>query len=569
MRGTVMSNIQEIIHYEGSEIYPQICQLLLSDSANAMNIVEELKSLDRYRDDSVFRVSVDSANMVAFGLHGRHDSVIATAPEIINRADALGLHKLVASNWNNLGTTYAALQNLERSLECYCHVVNSNSKHGNYSLKAIAFYNLSSIFYDVGAHEKSIRYIEQAVDALNVLNLDNAIMTPRYLLFHSLYLQLLCRTGNTEQAGILYHHLVELVKSETSRESIFSFRAAELYYYFYTDPDRADCEYYYDRLIEMVDEEDIVRKYQIIYAYIDLCELFHMDYVYYHRQLLLIEDMPDIHSYPVMTELYGWLRKYYLKTGNKEKYGEITDKYVLVLEKAQDSYREQQLHALETVESIILGMTSDTSARNLELKLLANEAIQNKKALEEAYSKLERISSLDGLTHISGRRDFEKRFIDLLLIAQKKTAPVSVFMMDIDYFKVYNDTYGHLEGDEILKKVAVKFSAALESVGGVAARFGGEEFIGACSGLSFVETRNLAEQICESVRTMQIENKDAPLKSVTASIGAAVGYEFTTEDKSTFMKMADLALYEAKNNGRNRVVCKHLDGRHRKQHSDT
>lgn len=552
-----MVSIDEIMKYEGGEVYPLICQLLLSDAANAMNIVEELKASPRYKEESAFRVSVDSGSMVAHGLRGDHEAVIAMAPEIINQADALGMHKLVASNWNNLGTTYVVLQNLERSLECYCHVVNNMSKHGNYGLNAMAYYNLSCIFYDVGARDKAVMYIEKAVDSLNYMNLED-VASPRYMLFNSLYMQLLCRTGHIEQSKALYEHLSQLVNSETARESILCFRAAKLYFYFYNNEDRSDCEYYYERLMEMVDEHNSMRKYQIIFSYIELCELFQMDYKYYQKQILLIEDMPNIHSYPVMTELYGWLRKYYLKTGQTDKFNKTTEKYIFVLEESQKNYREQQLHSLESVESIVLGMSNDFSARNVELKLLANEAIQNKKALEEAYRKLEKLSSLDGLTHISGRRDFDQRFIGMLQFANKKHVSVAIFMMDIDHFKVYNDTYGHLEGDEILKLVAVKFNDALESVGGLAARFGGEEFIGACTGLSFAETEDLAEKICESVRVENIENKNTPLKIVTVSVGAVVGHDFSVEDKSRFMKMADVSLYEAKNSGRNKIVCKEL-----------
>lgn len=557
--GVIMSSIDEIMKYDGREVYPLICEKVLTDAANAMDFINELKASNRYQEDRFFRVSVDSGALVASGMQGDHDAVIAMAPDIINRADVLGLKKLVAANWNNLGTTYAALQNLERSLECYCHLINSESKYGNYGLTAMANYNLSVIFYDVGANEKAMNYIESAVNALKQLDKNSPAMKLRNLLFRSLYLQLLCRTGQLDCAEKLYSHLCELAKTETSRESIFAFRAAEMYYYFYTSSDLSGCEYYYDRLIELTDERDFVRKYLIIDTFVDLCESFEVDYSHYEKQLLLVEEMPDFHSYPTMTELYRRLRKYYLSTGQKDKYDETTEKYVFSLEQSQKSYRDQQREALVTVESIILDKTDDSSARNAELSLLANEAIQNKKLLEEAYSKLEKISSLDGLTHISGRREFEKRFLNMLQSAHKEGDSVSVFMMDIDYFKIYNDTYGHLEGDEVLKKVAVKFNDALESVGGVAARFGGEEFIGACTGLNMEETAALAERICECVRSLEIENVNTPMKYVTVSLGAAVSRGFTVDDKSRFMKMADLSLYEAKNSGRNRVVCRYLE----------
>ncbi|MDO4754530.1 MAG: tetratricopeptide repeat protein, partial [Bacillota bacterium] len=177
-----MVTLDMILNEDGKEVYTLIYQWIMTDPPNSKKLIDTLKESERYEEDSYFRISVDSANMVAHGLNGEHDAVIAMAPEIIERTEALEMLKLLATNWNNLGTTYAIMQNLERSLECYCHLVNIETKHGYHSLRSVAYYNLSAIFYQVGGHEKSVEYIELAVESLQGEDMDDPVIRPRYLM---------------------------------------------------------------------------------------------------------------------------------------------------------------------------------------------------------------------------------------------------------------------------------------------------------------------------------------------------------------------------------------------------
>lgn len=549
---------EEMLKGDSKELYPSLYYLIMSDPQNGIHIIEDFKAYARYEEDPYFKLSVDSASLVANGLIGRHDYIISAAPDVIERAISLNHWKLASTNWNNLGTTYATLLILEKALECYCHVINIEKQHGSKQLTSMAYYNLSSILYDVGSHERSLSYVEKAVNSVGDDALTDEVMAPRYLLYLSLHLQLLCRTGKLEKAKSVYEVLLKAFRSGSFRESLFSFRVAEMYYYFYTT-DRSDCRSCYDAVMELVDERDVTRKYLVIEAYADLCEDFDVDYDNYADLLLEVDGMPELTSLYTMSRLYGWLRKYYLSTGKIEAANRITPKYIEYLEKDQSFNMAQKRHALETVESLLLvNASSDVRNKNVELKLLADEAIKNKNALEAAYKKLEKLSSMDGLTHISSRRDFEHRFLEMIGKAKREDKTVLVFMMDIDYFKIYNDTYGHLEGDEVLKKVAVIFRDKLESVNGLAARFGGEEFIGAAVGLSPEEGQDLAESICEDILVLKIDNERTELKYVSVSIGVALGAGVNQEDRSKMMKLADIGLYEAKARGRNTVILKNL-----------
>lgn len=178
--------------------------------------------------------------------------------------------------------------------------------------------------------------------------------------------------------------------------------------------------------------------------------------------------------------------------------------------------------------------------------------------LEKANHRLELLSSLDGLTQISSRRDFEVKILELLEEAQQKKTPLSLFMIDIDNFKLYNDTYGHLEGDEVLKRVAQTIRHNLDLVHGLSARFGGEEFIGACIGLNAIQSTQLANKIRQDVYDLQIKHISSPLKRVTISVGVAMAKKLALSQKSDIMRWADISLYQAKNKGKNTVVLKKI-----------
>lgn len=174
--------------------------------------------------------------------------------------------------------------------------------------------------------------------------------------------------------------------------------------------------------------------------------------------------------------------------------------------------------------------------------------------LEAANKRLEHLYSLDGLTRISSRRNFDIKIIKLFKKAQTKQLPISIIMLDIDNFKLYNDTYGHLEGDEALKKVAQIFQKDMDKVHGLSARFGGEEFIGAFIGLDSKQSEAFVNTLREDIYNLRIEHKAVPLKILSVSIGIAFAEDPDSSQKSYMMKTADTSLYQAKNSGRNKVV---------------
>jgi len=163
----------------------------------------------------------------------------------------------------------------------------------------------------------------------------------------------------------------------------------------------------------------------------------------------------------------------------------------------------------------------------------------------------------DALTGIYNRRYMEDTLNSVLKTMQRSGGgPLSVLMMDIDYFKKYNDTYGHSEGDGCLKSIAKAITGSMTRDNDFAARYGGEEFAVIMPNTDQEGARFIAERILENVRYLAIphENSEAA-PYVTLSIGAATGDVKTIQTGLEIVKWADEALYASKGSGRNRYTC--------------
>ena len=180
----------------------------------------------------------------------------------------------------------------------------------------------------------------------------------------------------------------------------------------------------------------------------------------------------------------------------------------------------------------------EDSNRSLERKVL------------ERTRELELLSNQDGLTKLFNRRKLDEHLSNL----EQGDLEWSVLMIDIDEFKKYNDTYGHVVGDECLKRVAQAIQGCMRLSTDFVARYGGEEFCVVMEGVDTIQTEQLASRILQAIETLNIPNKDAINKSlVTVSIGAALAKSFQGESATSVIEAADQALYLAKEAGRNRV----------------
>lgn len=170
--------------------------------------------------------------------------------------------------------------------------------------------------------------------------------------------------------------------------------------------------------------------------------------------------------------------------------------------------------------------------------------------------ELKRIACLDGLTQIANRRHFDQYYEQVWERLKAAQQPLSVILCDIDYFKFYNDQYGHQAGDRCLQQVAQTLAKAVRSTDFVA-RYGGEEFIIVLPSTDGETAYKIGQRICSQVRSLQIPHSKSRVSHiVTLSCGVATLIPDTVSSSGILIATADSALYEAKEKGRNGVVLK-------------
>jgi diguanylate cyclase (GGDEF)-like protein len=181
--------------------------------------------------------------------------------------------------------------------------------------------------------------------------------------------------------------------------------------------------------------------------------------------------------------------------------------------------------------------------------------VRNQLELKRQRDLLSRLSLQDGLTGIPNRRSFDEHYDREWRRAFRNQAEIAIIMCDIDHFKSYNDSYGHLAGDDCLRRVAGLMRTILERPADLVARFGGEEFICVLPETGLSGSMAIAEKLRGSVVSMEITHQYSPVAPMlTVSLGVAAAVPNNEMKSSDLISCADKQLYLAKQGGRNRVM---------------
>lgn len=184
------------------------------------------------------------------------------------------------------------------------------------------------------------------------------------------------------------------------------------------------------------------------------------------------------------------------------------------------------------------------------------DTLHKVRELSRSNRILTRLSSLDPLTALANRRLFDDTLQREWRRAVRTGMPLSVIMLDIDGFKTFNDTYGHLQGDECLRRVSTILRTHANRPADLAARFGGDEFCAIIPDTPLPGALHFAQNVLNGVSQLAIPSTQSPYGQITVSIGVATVQAESFTDHEALLRAADIALYQAKQNGRN---CVHAE----------
>jgi diguanylate cyclase (GGDEF)-like protein len=222
------------------------------------------------------------------------------------------------------------------------------------------------------------------------------------------------------------------------------------------------------------------------------------------------------------------------------------DRYTYIILLTSRDRREDKLVGLRAGADDFLTKPPDPAELAVRLEI-AGRILNVHEQLALKNAQLVELATVDELTGAKNRRRFREDLELLFAQADRQGAPLSILMLDIDHFKLYNDTFGHLAGDDVLRRVGTILQSTVRAHD-VVARYGGEEFVVLMPATEATEALEVAERLRSA-----IAYQPWPLRKVTASLGAATTGR-GTPNAPALLDQADRALYQAKQAGRDQVI---------------
>jgi diguanylate cyclase (GGDEF)-like protein len=206
--------------------------------------------------------------------------------------------------------------------------------------------------------------------------------------------------------------------------------------------------------------------------------------------------------------------------------------------------------AIDAAAAMIAGRDAE---RESLLKSLEQRVAERTFELQESEGRLRLLATTDALTGLPNRRRFDEVFSTAWRQALRDQTCISLLMIDADYFKSYNDHYGHDAGDGCLRAIAGAIGTLVARVGDFAARYGGEEFVVLLQDTDAEGALTVAQRIHAAICELNVPHDGSPIGIATVSIGVATAVPAQFDDRSTLVQAADRNLYAAKHGGRSRI----------------
>lgn len=393
-------DVSELLNMEAVDIYKFFLDYVVANPTAYASFITTFKESERYGVDFAFRATVD---VMAFVLRVDFQNVnasLAEALDLLERTLALELWYLVANAWNILGGVYKALRMQERSIECYSRVAEVEKKHNLSFLTFVAYFNLGVIYYDLDLKEKALHYLRLSNSELLAHPPGGSRLYSKLFHNYAVMLQILCKMNQLDEATEAYTALESIDRANMDKRYDYLFYQGEIFYTFLLY-DRGfknfeDCRQSMLYAKKYISPENVLDYAAFIYSYIELCMGSKVKYEDYESEVQEAEGLLPTGYAVIDAPLLEQLKNYYYFIGDEERLTEVTRSYAEALEIVVKQFKEQQCHSVEVLETLLLNneTKSDVSSKNLELKLLFDEAMKAKSDLQVAYQRIESISAL-------------------------------------------------------------------------------------------------------------------------------------------------------------------------------
>ena len=457
----------------------------------------------------------------------------------------------LAYSYNNLGNMYRNTGEVEKSLEFHFLAIEMKKELGMTQSLAYSYNNIGHSFRRKGDVEKAREYYEKGLEIREQLGSKSGVASSLNNIG-----RLLVESGDYEGALKAFQTSLALREETNHRWGIAGSHSNignVLRKMGQFEEARKHLEKAYDLASEM--EAAIV-----IYQNLSYQSQLYEDQGDYKQALDLYKLFFQKHESMFNERNSRQLMALQVEFETREKEAKARQSEERIrAEQEQRKLQQRFFIVILILFTLILGLLVHrflfvSKARN-KFKHLSEKLEEKGRLLEKANNQLKDLARLDGLTGILNRRGFDERFKQTILQSQRKKEPISVLMIDVDLFKMYNDHFGHQAGDECLKKVANRLSSVLKRPEDVICRYGGEEFAVVMGNTEYQGAYSVAESMRQAVEAAEMPSSPrSPYPFVTVSIGVCSRVPEDGITQSSLIREADHFLYAAKNQGRNLVV---------------
>lgn len=520
-----------------------LAYLQKGDKSNAGRFLEE--SLSVARQGMFAKEEGDASNFL--GTHyleeGMCDQAMKNYLKALDIRTALGDRIGMSKTINNLGLVNAKIGNYDKALEFYRE---SLAMKGGEDLSG-----RSNTLINMGITYKEK---EEYENALKVMNQALAIATENGFIQG----QAFARRSMAEVQGLLgeYHVALENLQKAMSLYEKVSYRrgvALSLYrmglIYEQMGQNKSALEYYL-KAVPVADETGQKKMIRDIYY---RCARVSKDSREKDEALLYYEKYANMEEVVLNEEMH-----YRIMIQQTQYEVDLQEREIELLKHQAQS---QEL-AMDSQKKVLIVIAVGLCICSIGIVYLRQQVVSKLKKerellavtaqLEKANEQLNQLAETDFLTKLSNRRFFDERFTVGYCQELNRWKNMSVIMADIDFFKAYNDLYGHQQGDKCLVQVASALQNILSGTDHLLARYGGEEFIIVVS-MGSEKNIEIAELLRQGIEDLNIPHQGSAFGMITCSFGIASCKEMNQRDTASLVTIADQALYRAKKAGRNRV----------------